>query len=87
MVEIVDPHPAVIHCNINIAHHQLRDLLQPAGEKGKVLFVNGLKIDCADFNTKKVRDSNERRYPIESSDTYSLLSTNPGPHECVYSVS
>ncbi|UZJ54355.1 hypothetical protein CBS101457_003675 [Exobasidium rhododendri] len=53
-IEFLNPKPTVIHCNVNIIHPQLRDLLQPAGEKGKVLFINKLRIDCADFTTKKV---------------------------------
>lgn len=52
----IDPIPSIIPCNIEIAHHQLRDLLQPAGEKGKVLFVNRLKIDSVDFATRKVSE-------------------------------
>lgn len=85
IVEIVDPHPNVIHCNINIAHHQLRDLVQPAGEKGKVLFVNGLKIDCADFNTKKVIFSIGEAAHLWSLIFYSLslLLGHSGTDKCV----
>lgn len=52
----INPHPDIIMTNVTIFHPQLRDLLQPAGEKGKVLFINRMNIDCADFNTMKVRE-------------------------------
>ena len=45
--------PRVIPARVSIHHLQLRDLLQPAGVKGRVVFVNRLKIEQVDFNTLK----------------------------------
>lgn len=54
MRDFVASRPDVITTGVSIFHPQLRDLLQPAGEKGKVLFVHRMGIECADFTTMKV---------------------------------
>ncbi|EPQ27205.1 uncharacterized protein PFL1_05128 [Pseudozyma flocculosa PF-1] len=49
----VDAQPSLIPARISIHHLQLRDLLQPAAQPDRVLFVNRLKIEQADFNSLK----------------------------------
>ncbi|PWN46959.1 WD40 repeat-like protein [Violaceomyces palustris] len=49
--EWIDTSPSIIPAKVSIHHLELRDLLQPSGVKGKVLFVNKYKIEQADFNS------------------------------------
>ncbi|KAN0062891.1 hypothetical protein ACQY0O_004712 [Thecaphora frezii] len=50
---LIDAQPKLIPARVSIHHLQLRDLLQPAGVKDRVLFVNRLKIEQADFTSLK----------------------------------
>ncbi|PWN33315.1 WD40 repeat-like protein, partial [Meira miltonrushii] len=51
--EYVYSRPDVITAGVSIFHPQLRDLLQPGYEKGKVMFVHGSAIECVDFDSMK----------------------------------
>ncbi|PWN21823.1 hypothetical protein BCV69DRAFT_281745 [Microstroma glucosiphilum] len=45
--------PLVLPARIHIEHLQLRDILQPSSTKGKLLYLNHLKIDEIDFEDPK----------------------------------
>lgn len=51
--EYVSSRPDVITTGVSIFHPQLRDLLQPGDEKGKVMFVHGSAIEYVDFKSMK----------------------------------